>query len=278
MPVARRLVGYVSPLILASVGAFYVSYADKYFLRLFGSLTDVGLYALAARISSILGTIYQSFNMSWSADRYEIVKEENAGQIYRQVFRFLSAAIILVGAALAIFANDFFLVMTDPEFYPAGNIVPLLVLATMARVSTMFCNFGIMLSERTGYMAESSWVKAIIATCGYLALIPYFGVYGAATALLVSNLVEFYMVNKNARRLYDMELRWGPVAMMLVIAVFCVGAAMLIPVGETDYFCMRLAIFAAFAATVYLLPVWEHEDRQLIKAVLGKAIGFARFR
>ncbi|MDT8283263.1 MAG: oligosaccharide flippase family protein, partial [Gammaproteobacteria bacterium] len=33
-----KLIKFIAPLIIASIGAFYVSYADKYFLRLFGSL------------------------------------------------------------------------------------------------------------------------------------------------------------------------------------------------------------------------------------------------
>ena len=60
-----KLIKVVAPLIIVSIGAFYVPYADKHFLRLFGSPNDVGLYVLAARVSSILVTVFEAFNMSW---------------------------------------------------------------------------------------------------------------------------------------------------------------------------------------------------------------------
>lgn len=271
--IARRLVGFVAPLILASIGAFYVAYADKYFLRLFGSLAEVGLYALAARISTIPETLYHAFNMSWSADRFEISKHENARGIFGQVFRFLSAALVLAGAGLALFAGDFFHIMTAPEFYPAGSIVPLLVAAVIVRIYTMFCNFGIMLNERTRHIAEASWMKVVVATGGYLLLIPYLGVYGAALTLLASNLVEFYWVNRSATRCYDMGLRWIPAGAMLIAGSVCVVAGILLPVGEMAWFITRLVFFSCLMVVIYRMPVWEDKDRDIMKAGFNKLRG-----
>jgi O-antigen/teichoic acid export membrane protein len=269
-PIAKKLVSYVAPLVLASLGSFFVAYADKYFIRIFGSLAEVGLYALAMRISSILSTIYQSFNMSWSADRYEIVKRNDANEVFRQVFRFVSVLLIMVGVGLSVFANDFFRVMTNPEFYSAGDIVPILILAVLARLFTMFCNFGVMLKERTRYIAESSWIKAVVAIVGYLIFIPYLGVFGAALALLLSNLFEFFWVNKHSTRLYDMTLQWGPVGLMLSAGVLCNVISLLLPAGEWSYFLLRVALFIALLFATYFMPVWHDDDRRLIKSGFRK--------
>lgn len=271
--VGRRLVSFVAPLILGSVGAFYVAYVDKYFLRVFGSLAEVGLYALAARISSIIVTLYATFDMSWSADRFEIIKHENAREVFSQVFRFLSAALVLIGAGLALFACDFFRIMTDPEYYSAGSIVPLLVAAGIARIYTVFCNVGIMLNERTRYIAEASWIRVIVASGGYILLIPHIGVYGAALTLLGSNLIELYWINRNATREYNMGLQWKPVSSMLAAGVVCVATGMLAPVGETAWFIGRLVLYAGLAAAIYWMPVWQDGDRKMMKSGLNKITG-----
>ena len=270
--VAVKVISFVAPLILASIGAFYVSYADKYFLRLFGSLTEVGLYALAARVSSILGTINLSFNMSWMADRFEVVKKENARQIYQQVFRFMSAILVLTGVGLAIFANDFFRIMTDPAFYSAGNLVPILVLAVITQSYTTFCNFGIMLEKKTKYIAEASWYKAIVSTIGYIILIPYIGLYGAAITLVISNIFELFLINKRASRLYDMELMWAPVGIMMALGLVFVSATYAFPSGELNYFCIRLVLFSSFVGMVYFLPIWQDEDKNIMRAVASKVM------
>ena len=266
--IALRLIKFIAPLILASIGAFYVAYADKYFLRVFGSLNDVGLYALAARISAVLATAFEAFNMSWSADRFEIVKKDNAREIYEQVFRFFSAAIIFSGAGLALFANDFFHIMTSPEFYPAGNIVPLLVLAALSGIYKIYCNFGVMYSTRTGIMAEAAWINAVIASIGYLLLIPALGVYGAALTLVFSNFIEFVWVYRKSMRHYDMELKWRPVSLMLITAVLAVLLGLVIPVGEVQYFMCRVLIFIVLMIVFFKLPVWKTEEKEMMVSLL----------
>lgn len=102
--------------VLASVAVFYVNSGDRCFLRIFGGLAEVGLYALAWRISSILLTLFETFQMSWFADQFEVVKKANAQEIYNQIFRVLAAALFLVGADIALFAGDFFRIMTSPVY------------------------------------------------------------------------------------------------------------------------------------------------------------------
>lgn len=272
---AWRLVNYVAPLMLASIGAFYVAYADKYFIRLFGTLSDVGLYALAARVSSILATVFEAFNMSWGADRFEVVKKDDAARTFEQVFRFMSAGILLAGAGLALFASDFFRVMTNPAFYPAGYIVPLLVLAAIARVFVIFCNFGALYMDRTGIMAQASWLKVLVATVGYLSLIPLLGVYGAALVLALSNLIELIWVHRKSTQLYDMGLRWSPVVAMFTLCSAVVVAGMLLPEGEAGYLALRIVLFLILMGCIYLLPIWRDEERHMLRTLVTR---FPRFR
>lgn len=270
--IASKLVRFVLPLIVASLGAFYVAYADKYFLRVFGSLTEVGLYALAARVSSVLATVYEAFNMSWGADRFEIVKHNNAKQIYGQVFRIVSAVIISIAAGLALFSNDFFRVMTSPEFYSAGYIVPLLMIAVLAHIYTIFCNFGALYCDKTSIMAKASWLKAIIASVGYVVLIPYIGVYGAAITLALSGVVELIWVYRQSMELYDMGLRWRTVILSFAAATLCVLIGLMMPQGEFIYFSLRIVLFAILVLGIYFIQLQSADDRDMLKAVRKKSM------
>ncbi len=275
---AAELLRFVAPLMMASVATFYVSYADKYFIRVFGSLEEVGLYSLALRLSAIMSTIFEAFNMSWGADRFEVVKDKNAKVIFDKVFRFFSAGLILTGSGLILFANDFFRVMTNPAFYTASYIMPLLVLAALARTYVVYCNFGALYGKRTGILAIASWIKLIVATIGYLALVPVFGVYGAAGTLAFSVVIEMLWVYFKSKNVYDMGLHWKPVIYLLLVASVCVYAGLMVPEGELLYFFMRAMLFIVLVLIFYIMPVWEDDDRRLVKAALHKAINFARRR
>ena len=270
--IANKLVRFVAPLMIASLASFYVAYADKYFLRLFGGLTEVGLYALAARLSAVLMTAFEAFNMSWGADRFEVVKQKNARQIFEQVFRFISAVVIILGTGLALFANDFFRIMTAPSFYPAGNVVPIFILGLLFQIGTMFCNFGAMYKDKTSIMAKASWVKAIAATAGYLLLIPLLGMYGAASVLVVSSLIEFIWVYSRSNRLYDMGVKLKPVLIMLGCSSSLVVIGLLMPAGELIYFITRLVLYIGLIILLYKLPIWQNEERAMIRSGFRKII------
>lgn len=261
---ARELIKYVSPLILASLGAFYVAYADKYFLRLFGNLTEVGLYALAARVGSVLGVLNNAFNMSWMADRFEIVKQENAKEVYRRVFRFFTSFLILVGAALALFTNDLFMVLTSPSFYSAADVVPIIIASVIIHSTTVYCNFGIMLHKRTAYLARVSFYKVILSTIGYVVLIPHFGLFGAAITVLAVNIFELTWVNIKSTKLYDMQLQWGAAGLMSVFAVVCVVIGMLLPNADVVSFTARIALYVSLLVVIFHMPFWTIEDKKII--------------
>ena len=269
--VLARLVRFIAPLIIASIGAFYVAYADKYFIRIFTSLADVGIYSLAVRVSSVLSVAFEAFNMSWGADRFEIVKRENARIIYEKVFRILNMALILTGAGLSIFARDFFYIMTHPEFYPAGNIVPIMVMASIVRIYTTYCNFGALYNEQTRIMAEASWSKAAVSTVFYLTLIPSAGIMGAALAILFGNLIEFIWVHKKSSKLYNMGLDWKPVLIMLSVALLCVVFGATMAEGSVISFAMRCTIFIVLAIAIWLLPFWKDGEKEMIISLITRS-------
>lgn len=259
-----KLIKFIMPLIIASIGAFYVAYADKYFLRVFGSLADVGLYSLAGRVCSVLLILFEIFNLSWGVDRFEIVKLKNAKEIYDQVFRFLSAIVLLAGYSIVLFANDFFWIMTDPKFYSAGDIVPILVLASMFRIFAFFCNFGIYYREKTRYIAEASWVKVIISTLAFILLIPQYGVIGAAVALVISNLVEFLWIYRRSTSLYNMELSWFPVGIMGAVIIVLAPIGIWFPIGEINWFFARVGVLLFIIIIFYKMPIWSDNERHMM--------------
>ncbi|MDH5387414.1 MAG: oligosaccharide flippase family protein [Gammaproteobacteria bacterium] len=263
--IAGTLVRFIIPLIFASVAAFYVNFGDRYFLRIFGGLAEVGIYALAWRISSVLSTVFEAFNMSWSADQFEVVKKRNAQETFNQIFRVLAAALFLSGTGIALFASDFFRIMTAPEFYAASDAVPIMVFAIIFQVMTNFCQFGIVYKERTRHIAEANWIKALVATAGFLLIIPYLGSVGAAMAVLLAQISAFGWSYLKSKSLYDMGLTWSPVNVMGVIAISCIVIGYLLPEGEIIYFIARILIYAMLIVLFYKVPNWSESEKQFMR-------------
>jgi len=276
--IASRIIKFIAPLMLASVAVFYVGSGDRFFLRFYGGLVEVGLYALAWRVSSIVMTTFETFQESWFADQFEVVKRKDASEIYNQIFHLLSAIMLLAGAGVALFANDFFHIMTAPAFYAASNSVPIIVTAILFQVLTMFCSFGILYKENTRHIAEANWIKAIIATVGYVLLIPRLGAMGAASAILLAYIVEFVWTYYKSKASYDMGLDWKPVNTMAFMAVVCVLGGLFLPEGDIDFFLVRVVMYCVLLYAFFKIPRWTREERKFMTDCAGRIPGLSKLK
>lgn len=89
--IAKRLLNYSLPLILAGLCAFYITFGDRYFLRVFSDLSQVGVYALGYKFGFLLFAFaWDPFAKIWDTQRYEIYKKPNAIRVYQSTFVFIS--------------------------------------------------------------------------------------------------------------------------------------------------------------------------------------------
>ncbi len=272
MQLLSRLAQFVYPLVAASLAGFYVAYSDKYFLRLFGDLSSVGLYALAGRLASITATFYDTFNQSWSAARFEIYKQDNFRKIFDQVFKLITVASVLVASGLIMFSKDVIHFMTDESYHDALKIVPLFVLAVLVRLYVPFFNFGILLTEQTKYLAYASWVKAVVSTILYLLLIPLYGITGAVTALLISNLVETVYVYLKSQELFNMGLNFWPVLLVIISSIPFLFVGWLVPVGSIFDTFVRVVLYLTIVLVFIVLPIWSRQEKESVKLFLSRCL------
>ena len=262
---AVRVYKFTIPLIIGSVAGAYIAYAPNYFTRIFDSLATVGILAVAIRVSGFMSVIARAVNASWSADRYVVYKQEDANRTFDSMFRLFGGLMLVIAALVSIFAVDLMYFMTTPEFYAAADVVPILAAGMIFGFLKVYCNFGLHLEAKTRHIAEASYISAAVTTLACVFLIPEFQLYGAAAAIAIGKLVEFYWVNRTSMACYDMQLSWGRFIMMSAMTLAAVVIASLVPVGELMHTGLRIIIFCALLATLYILPIWSQDERALMR-------------
>ena len=260
-----KLIKFVSPLIVAALGSFYVSYADKYFLRLFVGLEAVGIYSLSLKVASVITIVYESFDMSWSADRLEIAKNRDKHHLYGQVFKYIVAVIMLLGGGLSIFSDSFFKVMSSEAFHTSAIYVPILVLAFIFRVFGMYSNIGIIFSEKTNFAAKASWLQAILATLLYVILIPEWGIFGAAIGLLISQLAWAMYIYRVSDPLLPLNINFKSTALLVLLSLATVFFGLMILQLINYGFIVETLIFVAHMMIIWLLPIWTDNEREFLR-------------
>lgn len=268
---AKRLALFSYPMILSSLISFYITFGDRYFLNLYGSLTDVGIYALGYKFGFLLTFIATGpFFSIWDSERYNVLKSPNAKETFQQVFIFFTVFSALIVVLLSVFSKNILMIMANREFWSASQIVPIILIAYFFQGWTGFCNIGILIEKKTMIITKSVMIVSVVITVLYLLLIPKFGAMGAAWATLIAFVLRFFYIHRHAARLYNMELPWGKVMRLFPP---CFAAILISHFGPADLLqslLLNIAVMLLIGYIITLIPVFSVDQRLILRRAFFK--------
>jgi O-antigen/teichoic acid export membrane protein len=274
---------FAVPYQFTTAGGFLLVYGDRFFLQGFQGTEAVGIYSLAYKLGVLSFTLFaRPFISAWSPQRFEIahLPAEERDLRYNQGFRVLNVILIPGAVALAVGSGPLLRIMSDPSFFPAASVTPVVVLAYVVQAWTLVSRFGIDASERTIYQTYSVWGSVIVMLICYSTLIPLFGVMGAAVATLIGFLVRFAMTYRFAQRLWPIDVVWRSHVVTLSGGILVAGLGIL---GTSHSVSLILDILIAAAATVLatalsVIVLFDPSERRAIlsvmKNLLRRALSF----
>ncbi len=214
---ARRLISFSLPMMTTGIIAFYVTFGDRYFLRFYGGgLNEVGVYSLGYKFGFILMfLVVMPFASIWDSEKYNIAKKNAAKKEFQKIFIIYSTIVILACICISLYVKDLLRLMSAPAFWGAAKIVPIILGAYLANALSQYVNLGILLRHKTIEITYGTIIAAGVISIGYYLLIPRYGAMGAALATLLAFASRTVWVYWRAKKLYDMELRWNSVGLLI---------------------------------------------------------------
>jgi O-antigen/teichoic acid export membrane protein len=261
-PFLRKLSAFSFPVMLASIGAYFTTFGDRYFIQKFHGLEEVGIYALAYRFGFVLAkAIGGSLYRVWSTQQFLVYRQTGATEMFQRVFLLFSLLLLAGGAAMAIFAEEMLKLLTGEPFWRAYEFVPAIALAYVLKPLTQVCGFGIQMSEKTRDFLYASIVSVIVMGIGYIALIPPYGGMGAAIATLIGMSAELAYVNYRSNKTFDMKLPWGKFMGAVALATLAWALSLLAPGHIIESLLVKSAIFLVFLLAVFFSPIVGPKER-----------------
>ena len=184
-----RMVRFAVPLGLSGIAMFIIHFGDRFIIPQYHPFSDLGTYAVAYKIGMLIGVMYGSFQNYWSAQIYQIAKRPDADSVMARTFSYLMLVLSFAGLGLIVAAKPTLHILSTQPFWDAALLVPVIVLAYYVRAVGDFFRCIFMVEGKPGYDAVCNWIGAGVCLAGYFALIPRWGIWGAATATLITFLV-----------------------------------------------------------------------------------------
>lgn len=279
-PIMWQLVRYGAPLVAWSVGSFVLHYSDRYFLRAYDGLASVGLYSLAYRFAMLAATFVGApFGQIWGPKALQIEKNEgaNAQPILREISSYYNIALVGCALGLSLFSGDVLRLIAGQDFHAAEEPIPLLCLAIVLFDYRHISQLGATIRERSDLIAYSTAVAAGIVTVLNFALIPRWGMMGAAAATVTAFAAEFFFMSALSARVYSLNYPVREVLRPLCLALIIYGASRALLGAEAPLAVSVPIKGLAFAAFLFLLPtigaISVSQRAILVKAIRDPAWG-----
>src|SRR5262249_44475180 len=149
--------------------------ADRYLLRLFVGLDQIGIYSLAYSIGQAINTLcFLPFTSIWGVVIYEIAQQQQAKKIYAQVFQYFVYAQMLIFLGVSLFAKPMLALITASDYSAAESIIPVVCLAYLFFSLHEHFKVPAMLAKRTLSLLPPVVLAAASNVLSNLVLIPLF--------------------------------------------------------------------------------------------------------
>lgn len=228
----KRMLLFSAPVGVSGVAMFFIHYGDSFVLRHYASLDDVGIYGMAYKIGMAVSIIQGAFLAYWNAQVFKIIQREDARNIFARVFTYMTVILAFSAMGLVLFARPALIILTRPAFYSAAAIVPLLVLAYFLRAFAEFWRSLFFATNHPGLDAICIVISLAVCCAGYFLLIPPWGMWGAASATVISFAFMLVLTAAWGYRLWAYYLETLRLVKIVLTAAALIGIHFLIPIGS----------------------------------------------
>jgi O-antigen/teichoic acid export membrane protein len=224
--------------------------ADRYFLRVFVSMDEVGVYSLAHKIGFAVNTLcLLPFSSIWHVAIYDIDRMPNSNDMFGRIFSWFvgGMGVLLLGAALTV--HPILPLLTPDAYGEAIDLIAVILLGFFLFGLQLLFEVPALLHKRTGLMVPGSVVGVIVNVAGNFLLIPIYGAWGAAWAGVLTYIAFSFTTLWMCRSVREIKYPWT--SSLLTFAGIC-----------CSYVALRYALFPVIGlwmelvASVACCGVW----------------------
>lgn len=261
----RKLLSFGSPLIATALLSVVMHDADRYILRMFVSMDEVGVYSLAYQVGQGVNALcLVPFSAIWSVVVYEIAAQPNFRQAYARVFGYFFDGLSLVLLAASFFAHPILDAITPRDYTAAADLIPVICLAYLFFSLHDHFRVPVLLAKKTLNMLPAFVLAAVLNVFANCLLIPWLGTLGAAWASVLTffafSMTGLLLYRKVDRYPYPFVRCFGVLAGMMATWLAWRAAADL-PIAT--HLCLAAVLWTvwAFGLSGMHLRAWLKERR-----------------
>ena len=263
-PLFRQMQKFGLPLVPSGLALWAIDFLDRVFLLKLKGAAEVGLYSVGVRVSTSILLLLIAFRTAWPAFAFSIKDDAEAKRAYGFVLTYVLFVSCWVSLALSLLAPWIVRLLAAPLYHRGAEVVPLLVFGGSAFIAFNVMSIGIGRAKATQFNWVVTGAAAAVNIGLNFALIPPFGMMGAATATLVAYVVMFLGMTIRAQQVFRVPYQWRRVALVVAAAVglTVLGKSLHVPLAAA------VGLVAVYPLILLALGFFLPVERRRLRALL----------
>jgi O-antigen/teichoic acid export membrane protein len=217
----RRLLFFGLPLCLTAFFQQLLPAIDRFFLLHYQHNSELAQYILAVKMGAVVNLGISAFVLAFTPYSLKKLNEPGAEKQLSELFTVIStAAFILVPVAL-IFKDVLIGFFADSSYQLSGKLLPFFFFAWVFDLFTYFSMLGAYKKQRSGIVLVMFILSTGLIAILNLALIPQFGVYGAAVSFCITKIALFLTPLLYFRKYFKLDIDTNKFLLAFSIAAVC---------------------------------------------------------
>ena len=266
---------YAYPLLLSEYSNLFIQSGDRYVLRIFNSVSIVGLYSFGYQIAGILQTALVT--PLKQALQPIVLKQEDNPEAIRHFLRLGATYFYLIGCAvcllISLFSREILMLFARKEaFWAAWVIVPIITYSYVQHGVGNFVGWGLGLMKKSFHVSGIVLIAALVNIGLNFLFVPQWGMLGAAFATMLSYIVWNFLKAYYSAKFYDLHFEVGRLLHITGIGFGLYGLSLLVVNNSALEInvALKLLFFLGYPLILWSTGFFsESEKEYLLKPVSG---------
>jgi O-antigen/teichoic acid export membrane protein len=235
----RAMLAFGLPTVPADASVYALQVIDRWYLLRAQSAAAAGLYALAAKLATVVFVAVRGFQYAWPPLAYSISDDDVAAQLYAVVTTYYVLATGVVVAGVALLGRWAVRLLLYKKF-GAHDALPWLALGWA--LYGLYLIFVVISgrARRTRRNLPAALAGLAVNVVALLVLVPALGISGAGIALVLAYAVMIVVIYALTRSLFTVGFEWGRLGRLVgVLTLVSVGGELLLPTSGALGFLLR---------------------------------------
>jgi O-antigen/teichoic acid export membrane protein len=236
---------------------------DRKILEVFRDVATVGVYDKAYVLGAGVKFGLSAFEPAWQPFVYAQIGKPEAPRTLARVVTYAWTGFTALALVIAVFGAELLraLTFTNSAFWAGAPVVPVVALAYLLHGAFLLTSIGIGISKDTRYYPRITLLAAAANLLANLALVPEFGMMGAAWATVFAYAVMAASGFVLSHRLYAIPFEGERLLRVLFAAGLSYMLSWFAPEPLVGALAFKLAACAAFPAVLMLSGFLSAEER-----------------